>query len=102
MKKIIDGKKYDTETAKCVCVMTNGYYSNDFNYEREELYLKKTGEYFIYGEGGARSKYNQQCGGNSYCGGSAITPVSKERAMEFVENYGSAEEYEELFGEVDE
>lgn len=36
MKKIIDGKKYDTETAKLVGEWTNGYSYNDFHYCTED------------------------------------------------------------------
>ena len=42
MKKIIDGKKYDTETAECVGGWDNGYYANDLYYCWEGLYRKKT------------------------------------------------------------
>ena len=47
MKKIINGKMYNTETAK----YCGGYeFSNcgDFNYVCEELYQKKTGELYLY------------------------------------------------------
>ena len=53
MKKIINGRKYDTETAKEIGYWSNGYPCSDFNHCEETLYLKKTGEYFLYGEGGA-------------------------------------------------
>ena len=47
MKKIIDGKLYDTETAECL-----GFYQhfdgNTFHYLREALYRTKKGTYFIY------------------------------------------------------
>ena len=57
MKKIINGKKYDTETAKLICwydintlVRHNHIYENDLNFWSRNLYLKKTGEYFIWNE----------------------------------------------------
>ena len=47
MKKIINGKLYDTETAECL-----GFYQhfdgNTFHYLREALYRTKKGTYFIY------------------------------------------------------
>lgn len=101
MKKIINGKKYDTDSATIVCCYDNGYFSNDFNYCREELYRKKTGEFFIYGEGGANSIYSKSYG-KYYSGGSEIKPITEAEAKEFVAQYGSVEEYEELFGEVEE
>jgi len=59
MKKIINGKKYDTETATKLGEDCRGY-RGDIDFWSEELYRKKTGEFFLYGEGGARSQYNAQ------------------------------------------
>lgn len=53
MKKIIDGKMYNTETAKECGTWDNCEYG--FNRVEETLYRKKTGEFFIHGEGGANS-----------------------------------------------
>ena len=50
MKKIINGKKYDTDTAKCVGHDSFGC-RGDFRYWFEQLYQKQTGEFFIYGDG---------------------------------------------------
>lgn len=102
MKKIINGKKYDTDTAEFVCFTSYGNGSSDFRHWSEELYRKKTGEYFIYGEGGALSKYACSVAQNEMCGSEQIKPVSYEYAQKFVEEYGTADEYEEFFGEVSE
>lgn len=100
MKKIINGKKYDTETATLICGFYRGY-PTDFAHVYEDLYRKKTGEFFIYGEGGARSKYAQRTG-NLWCSGKAITPLSEKEAKSFIEKHGTAEDYEKCFGEVEE
>jgi hypothetical protein len=102
MKKIINGKKYDTETAKLVGEWTNGYYANDFHYCSEDLYLKKTGEFFIYGSGGAMSKYAEAAGNNNWYGGEQIIPVTYEAAQKWAEENLSENEYEVIFGEIDE
>ena len=47
MKKIINYKKYDTETARVVGSWSYGN-PGDFRYQVETLYCKKTGEYFFY------------------------------------------------------
>ena len=101
MKKIINGKRYDTDTATSLGADS---YSNtrDFNYWYEELYRKQTGEFFLYGEGGAASKYAVSVGQNSWEGGSKIIPLSIESAKEWAEEHLSADLYEEAFGEVDE
>ena len=100
MKKIINGKKYDTETAKCLAEWGNNV--SGFSYCYEELYKKKTGEFFLYGNGGAMSKYSRSCGDNSWCGGEDITPLTEAEARKWTEKHADADEYEEIFGEVEE
>ena len=99
MKKIINRKRYDTETAKLI----GSYgYSNpsDFNYWSEDLYQKKTGEFFLYGEGGARTQYAQAIDLNSWCGGERIMPLSYDEAREWAEKHLDADTYKEVFGPV--
>lgn len=95
-------KKYDTETAKRVGSWSNNYNYGDFNYCSEELYCKKTGEFFLYGFGGAMSKYSQSCGNNCTSGGESIIPLSENGAKKWAEKYLDADEYETIFGEVEE
>ena len=57
LKKIINGKVYDIGTAEHVGEWSNEHYTNDSNYCSEDLYRKKTGEFFLHGVGGAYSKY---------------------------------------------
>lgn len=99
MKKIIRGKKYDTDTAKKVADITNGYPVNDFHYFSEELYLKKSGEFFLHGEGGALSKYSGR-DGDMMCYGEKIVPLSLEEAAAWCEKHTDVEVYEGLFGEI--
>lgn len=56
MKKIICKKEYNTETAKEVKKVTVGCYGDPAGYE-ETLYVTETGNYFLYVNGGADSKY---------------------------------------------
>ena len=100
MKKIINGKRYDTETARLI---GEASYSNrtDFNYWSEELYQKRTGEFFIYGEGGPASKYSRATGQNQRSGGEKIIPLTIQEARAWAEKYLDADEYEQLF-EVEE
>lgn len=101
MKKIINGRRYDTQTAKLV-----GYTSystpGDFNYWWEGLYRKRTGEFFLQGEGGPMSKYSEHLSENEWTGGQKIIPLSLKEAQEWVERYLDADTYEELFGRVSE
>lgn len=101
MKKIINGKKYDTETAKLLGQWTNFYPVNDFKHCKEELYQKKSGEFFLYGEGGPLSKYSK--GDNHMmCSGENIFPFSEKEALEWSEEHLDVDRYEELFGKVEE
>ena len=101
MKKIINGKKYDTNTAK---ILGGAGYSHpgDFSFWTERLYQKKTGEFFLHGIGGAMSKYARSTGLNEWTGGEEIRPLSREEAREWAEKNLDAEEFEEVFGELEE
>ncbi len=101
MQTIIRGKKYDTDTAKEVCCYSNNLPFGDFDWIQETLYVKRTGEYFLHGKGGARSKY-AKADGDFMGGGSEIIPLSEKEAQSFVEENGDTETYEKFFGEVSE
>ena len=101
MKKVIGGKRYDTETAKEVACTAHGY-PNEFSYWCETLYRKNTGEYFLHGLGHAASKYAESCGMNEWCGGEKIIPLTEEAAKKWAEKYLDGDDYEAIFGEVEE
>ena len=100
MKRIISGKVYDTTTAQCVGEWSNPYTRRDFNWVEETLYRKRTGEFFIYGEGGPRSQYAKEVGMRQWSSGERIMPLTWEEAQEWAEEKLDADEYEEIFGEV--
>jgi len=101
MKKIIEGRTYNTETAK---LMGEHTHSNrtDFAYYHEELYRNNRGTWFLYGEGGPASKYAKRVEQNTWSGGTAITPLSEDEVREWAEMNLSTDEYEEIFGEQEE
>lgn len=83
MKKIIDGKVYNTKTAEeisCDSFSTPG----DFHYYCETLHRTKNGNYFFHGTGGAMSHYAQSLGNNTTGGGSRIWIVSEEKAVDWL------------------
>lgn len=96
MKKIINGKRYDTETAE-LCGSREYGYPGDFDHVSEELYQKRTGEFFLHGEGGANSKYREEISMNSWSGGEKIIPLTDDEAREWAEKYLYATDYEKLF-----
>lgn len=97
MKKIINGRRYDTDTAEFIGAGSSDYAVNDFNYFKEDLYLKKTGEYFIHGMGNAGSKYAESTGYNTHKGSERLIPLTEDEAKSWVEKYLDADEYEKLF-----
>lgn len=100
MNKIIRGRRYDTETATSLHSVEHGQYGS-FDYWTESLYCKRTGEYFLYGYGGPLTKYAVR-EGNDICEGEVIEVLSVEQAQEWAEKNMSADEYESIFGQVDE
>lgn len=99
VKKIINGRTYSTETAHEVGAWDNGRGSScaDSDYEWGALYRKRTGEYFVYGEGGAHTRYAESVGA-SWGAGWRISPVSYADAVKWAEGHLTAEEYEKEFG----
>ena len=100
MKRVINGRKYDTETATLLASWNNGYDINDPNYVEEILYRMTTGEYFVYGRGGANSCYSKWHNGQWY-GSNDIIPKSEPRARAWVEELAN-EDYKKIFGEESE
>ena len=83
MKKIINGRKYDTTTATQVCY---GFFGN-FGCKEVTLYQKKNGEFFEHHE---------------LDGKEWIEPVDESEAKRFAEEQMTGDEYEKFFGEVEE
>ena len=101
MRKIINGKLYNTDSAHRIDVAS---FSNprDFHYWEETLYQKKTGEFFLYGEGGPMTKYAVSTGLNQWRGGEKIIPLDVEGAQKWVEDHSDDEVYERLWGKIPE
>lgn len=101
MKKVINGKLYNTESAKRL-----GYASyshpGDFCFWEETLYLTKSGNYFIHGEGGPMSKYAKSIGQNEWSGGEHIEPVNEAAAKEWAEEHLDGNEYLSIFPDTEE
>jgi hypothetical protein len=87
MKKIINGKLYNTDTADEIArrVIRHGL-------EHETYYRKKTGEIFIYYE-------TKRSSGDIF---RSIRPLELEEAKDDLEKLLTVEHYEEIFGKVEE
>lgn len=101
MKKIIEGKLYNTDTAKLIGTFPNGLNRSDFGFFEESLYRNRAGKYFIYGYGGANSKYGVWHG-NTGGSGEKIRAYTAEDAQEWAEEHLDADVYSTEFGEPEE
>ena len=87
MKKIINGKIYNTDTAAFI---GNHQYANmgDFHYEDTDLYRTPKGAFFVQGTGGAYSRWSRPCGSNGMSGGHGIQALTPTEALEWCEAAG--------------
>ena len=87
MKKIINGKIYNTDTAAFI---GNHQYANmgDFHYEDTDLYRTPKGAFFVHGTGGAYSRWSKPCGSNGMSGGHGIQALTPTEALEWCESSG--------------
>jgi len=99
MKKVIDGKRYDTENAECIGSYTFSN-SSDLCYVDEKLYVTKAGSYFFAGEGGAKSKYSTPISQNSWGGGSRLLPITKGEALAWAGRNLDGDTVEKYFSDL--
>lgn len=87
MIQVIDGKRYNTDTAERVFCDWNGLSQSDFRYASKDLYRTKTGVWFFHVKGGPRSIYSE---GNSWS--ESLYPIDGDEAFRFLENNSSDSE----------
>jgi len=90
MNKVINGKKYDTETAHKL--IKTGVAFDNYGHDvcTATLYRKRTGEYFLYTE----DSVSETVG---------IRPLlTLTEAKAWAEKHLDVNEYEEIFGEIEE
>ena len=97
MKKTIEGKRYDTDTAECIAKVSKGNW-NDFHHVSEQLYKTERGAWFIHGEGGPKTGYSES-NGYSTSGGEAIFIVTEEEAFEWLQKHDKNDEIDEHFAD---
>ena len=100
MNKVIRGKRYNTETAKLVGTLEANEPENSDFWEKEELYQKRSGEFFLIGQGGAQTQYARFSMSGESKPGIELRPIEPEEASDWAEEHLTADEYETLFGPV--
>ena len=102
MKKVINGRMYDTETATMLGKVTLGEPRN-WDYHEEVLFQKKNGDYFFRLEGTVISRCLQHIFPEILnASAERICPTSKRIAMQWAEENFDGDKYVEIFGEVEE
>ena len=94
ISKIIDGKRYDTRTARRVLHLDCHRSGDDFNWENTDLYLSKKGQWFLAGRDNAFSRWGRQEADGSYPG-AGIKLLTEEEAKAVLEQHGGP--YEAYF-----
>ena len=92
MRKIINNKVYDTETAALVGHWSNGMSGGD--YIGVDMHRKKTGEYF------AAEQHGEYVSDIFYL--EKVVPMDYGEARDWAEEHLDAEEYEREFGTPEE
>ncbi len=101
MKKIVDGKIYDTENAEFIC--SRGQWSGwkDSGDWIERLYLSKKGQFFLYYWYGKTSPNRKRCSWGLEVN-EGMELLSKEEAKKFLEKAECSEKiYTRFFNVVE-
>ncbi len=101
MKSIINGKRYDTDTAIEIGYSSSGHRHDDFKWWEATLYkTPRAGRFFLDGKGGPMTlfKKSHPDGGWGYGGG--IIPLTDADALAWAEQELGAEVVEEHFADA--
>lgn len=90
MKKRIGSKMYSTETARLIAEKRAG---SGFRWIKEQLYVKRTGEVFLFALGGPASWYSHRCKDGSRVSGCGIVLLGRDYADAWLEWGGDLEDY---------
>lgn len=98
MKKIINGKVYDTTKAQLIAEAHHDNIKDaDGKSLKQWLYRKKTGEFFVQVDG--VSIELQNIFQNGYKPNAGIYPLTYEQAQRWAERELSADQWESIFGD---
>lgn len=102
MRRIINRRIYDTETAERICrIVGSPLSTSDFRWHDTHLYKSPGGTFFIAGEGHAASMWGRVVDGRMRGPGAGIRLVSEVEAREYAEMANlDPEDYADVFGAV--
>ena len=99
MKRVIDGKRYDTDKAQCVAEYANTYDRGDFHWYEEGLYQTAAGSWFLACQGNAASPYARAVAQNERGPGEELRVLSEAEARAWLEQHNKTGELEDYFGD---
>jgi hypothetical protein len=103
IRRVIDGKLYNTETAEEVCDMSSNHNRGDFHHHTTKLFRSRKGQYFVAGEGNALSRWSRPIGNNGSGGGDGLYLVTADEARKLAEKHcRDVETIALFFGEPEE
>lgn len=90
MKKVINGRMYNTITAQKMATRAKKREEMQAHwaYWEEALYMKKTGEFFLYATGGPSSCYRDKNAAGLFTSGEKILPLTDSEAAEWCHQDG--------------
>lgn len=98
MKKIIDGKRYDTDTAELICTLKCDAPAGDWHFHDTDLYRTKHGAFFLSGWGMGGSMWGRKlydC--NDHVEGEGLRLLTDDEAREILEQEDQTDAIEEYF-----
>ena len=97
VKRIVDGKLYDTERSTLIAESRYAGASDEEHY-KEALYRNEFGVLFLAAEGGVESFYAALLQGGRPARGTDVIRLTASEACRWLEDHDHVEEIEQLFG----
>lgn len=91
MKKVINGKLYNTDGSTLIGSWDNGLGTSDFNCCEEALFKSPKGQFFLHGQGHGLTRWASRHG-NASGWGEDIVLLTEAEALEWAERHLSADD----------
>ena len=103
MRKVVKGKVVDTERMQKLAEVRFGNLA-DYNYVWETLFYDPESKlFYLYGRGGAASRYAEAVGVNQWSEGEKLMKITKGLALQWLEENGitATDEIEKVLEEAE-
>lgn len=96
MRKVINGKVYDTDKSEEIFHWSNDYAMSDFRWREKTLYRTAKGAWFLFHEGGPMTDMATRAG-DMYTSGKDIEVLDKDDVIGFLEKHQAINTLEKYF-----